>query len=227
MNIFSEKNILSFMEKSLGNWCVKDINSDYIFMNKKGIDYYGFNKIDFEGKSDKEIPIERCQDLWPEFIAHDRKVIEKNKKIAAIEIHKYNSSSSANIIANYCEKTPLYDDNNKIIGVVCYGIELDNAALLHYMNRLSIQKIEFDAQNDIFSKRELEVIFWAQQRLTAKEIAKRLGISPQTVEGHLKLIYKKADVHSIFQLIEYCKHVGLDRYIPMDFIRKGVQLIDD
>nr|CBA72761.1 LuxR family transcriptional regulatory protein [Arsenophonus nasoniae] len=98
---------------------------------------------------------------------------------------------------------------------------------MHYMNRLSIQKIEFDAQNDIFSKRELEVIFWAQQRLTAKEIAKRLGISHQTVEGHLKLIYKKADVHSILQLIEYCKHVGLDRYIPMDFIRKGVQIIDE
>ncbi|MDR5617876.1 helix-turn-helix transcriptional regulator [Arsenophonus sp.] len=78
----------------------------------------------------------------------------------------------------------------------------------------------------MFTKRELEVIFWAQQRFTAKEIAKRLDISHQTVEGHLKLIYKKADVHSIFQLIEYCKHTGLDSYIPVDFIRKGVQLID-
>lgn len=80
--------------------------------------------------------------------------------------------------------------------------------------------------NDLFSKRELEVIFWVQQRLTSKEIAIRLDISRQTVEGHLKSIYRKADIHSIFQLIEYCKHTGLDSYIPADFIRKGVQIIE-
>ncbi|WP_158368056.1 helix-turn-helix transcriptional regulator [Candidatus Williamhamiltonella defendens] len=65
-----------------------------------------------------------------------------------------------------------------------------------------------------------------QQRLTYKEIAIRLDIFCQTVEGHLKSIYRKADIHSIFQLIEYSKHTGLDSYITADFIRKGVQIIE-
>ncbi|WP_083764618.1 hypothetical protein [Sodalis glossinidius] len=39
-------------------------------------------------------------------------------------------------------------------------------------------------------------------------------------------IYKKAGVHSLIQLIEYCRHTGLDKHIPLDFIRKGVQLIE-
>lgn len=42
---------------------------------------------------------------------------------------------------------------------------------------------------------------------------------------HIKNIYNKADVHNLSQLIDYCKHTGLDVYIPSDFIRKGVQII--
>ncbi|MBT9432672.1 helix-turn-helix transcriptional regulator [Candidatus Sodalis endolongispinus] len=94
------------------------------------------------------------------------------------------------------------------------------------MNRLNRKTIQIDADNDLFTKRELEVIFWVQQRLSAKEIAKRLNISYKTVEIHLMNIYNKDGVHSLIQLIEYCKHTGLDKYIPLDFIRKGVQLID-
>jgi len=55
--------------------------------------------------------------------------------------------------------------------------------------------------NDLFSKRELEVIFWVQQRLTSKEIAIRLDISRQTVEGHLKSIYRKAVFTVSFSLL--------------------------
>ncbi|HGJ5884667.1 helix-turn-helix transcriptional regulator [Arsenophonus sp.] len=97
--------------------------------------------------------------------------------------------------------------------------------LLYYINRLNRKTIQIDAHNDTFTKRELEVIFWAQQRLTAKEIAKRLEICPSTIDSHIKSIYRKADVNSNAQLIEYCKHKGLDTYIPANFIRKGVQLI--
>lgn len=121
---------------------------------------------------------------------------------------------------------PLYDNEKNIIGIVGHGRAVDAPQLLYYINRLKKMTIQFDAPNDLFTPRELEIIFWAQQRLTAKEIAKRLDLSPKTVENRLSLIYEKADVHSIIRLIEYCKHTGLDSYIPSDFIRKGVQLIE-
>lgn len=146
--------------------------------------------------------------------------------IRSIYIHYYGKGNLCNPMPRLSEKAPLYDDNNNIIGIVCSGRRLEVPTLLFYMCRLNRKTIQIDAPNDLFTKRELEIIFWAQQRLGTKEIAKRLNISTKTVEVHLMHIYNKADVHSIIQLIEYCKHTGLDRYIPLDFIKKGVQIID-
>ncbi|AYB49963.1 hypothetical protein CJJ19_11110 (plasmid) [Candidatus Williamhamiltonella defendens] len=167
-----------------------------------------------------------CEELWPEFIKTDQKAIEENKKVTSIAIHYYGKGNTSVLVPHYLERIPLYDEENKLIGIVSHGRRIDAPALLFYINKLNKKTIQIDAPNDLFSKRELEVIFWAQQRLTSKEIAIRLDISRQTVEGHLKSIYRKADIHSIFQLIEYCKHTGLDSYIPADFIRKGVQVIE-
>lgn len=221
----SPQSLISFMEHSEEHWFIKDTESRYIYMNNAALSYFNVpSGFSMEGRLDKEVPLQSSQDLWPELVEHDKNVIEKNKMLSAIEIHYYGKSN--NQVPHLCNKSPLYDDKNQIIGLVCHGRAIEIPTCLYYMNRLNRKTIQFDAPNDTFTKRELEVIFWAQQRLTAKEIAKRLDISYQTVEGHLKLIYKKADVHSIFQLIEYCKHTGLDRYIPTDFIRKGVQLIN-
>ncbi|HGJ5890490.1 MAG TPA: LuxR C-terminal-related transcriptional regulator [Arsenophonus apicola] len=223
----SSNSLISFIEKSTNHWHIKDIESRYIYINKSLKQALKIpNKYDIEGVLDRELPVDICQDLWPQFIETDKKAVEENKTISSIEIHCYGEGNLNNPVPRFVEKTPLCDDNNKVIGTVCYGRMIEIPTLLYYMNRLNRKTIQFDAPNDTFTKRELEVIFWAQQRLSAKEIAQRLDISHKTVEGHFKLIYKKADVHSIFQLIEYCKHTGLDRYIPIDFIRKGVQLIN-
>lgn len=146
--------------------------------------------------------------------------------MVSISIHHYGKGNTGELVPHYVEKVPLYDDENKIIGIVTNGRRLEVPTLLYYMNRLNRKIIKIDAPNDVFTKRELEVIFWAQQRMSVKEIAKRLNISPNTAYVHLMNIYYKADVHNILQLIDYCRDVGLDKYIPLDFIRKGVQLIE-
>ncbi|WP_290605216.1 PAS and helix-turn-helix domain-containing protein [Arsenophonus sp. ENCA] len=223
----SPQSLISFMENSKDHWFIKDKDSKYIYMNESAlIDFNAPRNFNIEGKLDKEIPLKASQELWMDFVEHDQKVINENRNISSIEIHFYGKGNIDTPTPHFSEKIPFYDDKNKIIGLVCHARIIDAPTLLYYMNKFNRRTIQFDAPNDIFTKRELEVIFWAQQRLTAKEIARKLDISDQTVEGHLKLIYKKAGIHSIFQLIEYCKHKGLDRYIPFDFIRKGVQLIN-
>lgn len=47
---------------------------------------------------------------------------------------------------------------------------------------------------------ELRVSGFAAQGLTKKDIAKRLSVSPHTVDAHLKHIYSKLDIHSRVQL---------------------------
>lgn len=121
---------------------------------------------------------------------------------------------------------PFYDDKNKIIGVIDDVQLIDSPTLLFYVHRFNKKMVQFDAPNDIFTKRELDIIFWAQQRLSSKEIAEQLKISPRTISNILQSIYKKAGVHSIIQLIEYCKHTGLDTYIPAHFILNDLKLIE-
>lgn len=223
----SSHSLISFIKNSTNQWCIKDKESRYIFVNDKAFDTFQFpKKFDYEGRSDKEVPTKICEELWPDFINHDKKVISENRMIRSIDIHFYGKGNICNPIPRLSEKAPLYDNENNIIGVVCSGRRLEVPTLLYYMYRLNRKTIQIDAPNDLFTKRELEIIFWAQQRLGAKEIAKRLDISTKTVEVHLTNIYSKADVHNNIQLIEYCKHTGLDRYIPLDFIKKGTQIID-
>lgn len=194
-----------------------------MFLNSRAYEAFNYPKnFDPRGKSDKEVPTKICQELCPEFIKIDNEVIEKNKKITSIAIHYYGKGNNDNPVPYFSEQYPLYDEKNEVIGIVFHGKTLKISSLLFYMNRLNRKTIQFDAPNDTFTKRELEVIFWAQQRLTNKEIARRLEISNRTVESHIKNIYLKADVHNTIQLIEYCKHTGLDGYIPANFIRKGV-----
>jgi len=53
---------------------------------------------------------------------------------------------------------------------------------------------------DILSEREQEVVIWAVQGMTNKEIAAQLGISPKTVKTHLQNVFRKLNVRRRVQL---------------------------
>jgi ATP/maltotriose-dependent transcriptional regulator MalT len=46
------------------------------------------------------------------------------------------------------------------------------------------------------SNRELDVLILLQERLTNKEIAQRLFVSPETVKTHISKIYQKLNVNN-------------------------------
>jgi two-component system, NarL family, response regulator DegU len=52
----------------------------------------------------------------------------------------------------------------------------------------------------VLSDRESEVVIWAMQGMTNKQIAARLGISPKTVKTHLRNIFRKVSVSRRAQL---------------------------
>jgi DNA-binding NarL/FixJ family response regulator len=57
--------------------------------------------------------------------------------------------------------------------------------------------------------REIELIKWLIQGHSAAEIAKKLFISPYTVETHRKNIYAKLNVHSLNELITFAQQHNL------------------
>lgn len=221
----SPYSLFSFMAKSRDHWSVKDLDCNYLYVNEPAIDYYNFEDLaSVEGRSDKEIPARQCQELWPEFIDHDQRVMKENRSLSSITIHYFGKDNQHDLIPTLCKKSPLLDDE-QVVGVIAHAIQLDAPALLYYMNRLNRQVLTFDAPDKTFSAKELEIAFWAQQRLSSKAIAKRLNLSHRTVENRLCVMYQKAGVNSLSQFIDYCKMQGLDNYIPANFIRKGCQLL--
>ena len=59
------------------------------------------------------------------------------------------------------------------------------------------------------SKRELEVLALLARRLSNKEIADQLHISPQTVKRHANTIYEKLDVHSRREAVAKATGLGI------------------
>lgn len=178
---------------------------------------------DTDGKLDKEFPCAPCQELWEGFVEYDRKVMRENKSISYIVIHYYGKGNTDNPTPVFANKSPLCNSKNETIDHVK---TIDTSALLYYIHRFNRKTIQFDAPNNLFTKRELDIIFWVLQRLSSKEIARRLDLPPRTVETKLRTIYEKAGVYSRVQFVEYCKHVGLDTYIPADLSEKVCNLLN-
>jgi DNA-binding NarL/FixJ family response regulator len=61
---------------------------------------------------------------------------------------------------------------------------------------------------DVLSEREQEVVIWAVQGMTNKEIAVQLGISAKTVKTHLQHVFRKLNVRRRGQLSALSPHLA-------------------
>jgi DNA-binding NarL/FixJ family response regulator len=67
-----------------------------------------------------------------------------------------------------------------------------------------------DAQASI-TPRELEILEFVSLGLTVKQVAKRMGLSPRTVESHIAKLYRKLGVRNRVQAISRAVSLGLIR----------------
>jgi DNA-binding NarL/FixJ family response regulator len=66
----------------------------------------------------------------------------------------------------------------------------------------------------ILSQREREVLQLLAEGKTTKQIAKRLHISPKTVEAHRLRIMERLDIDNVAQLTKYAIQEGLTEAEP-------------
>lgn len=218
-----EQPLTFFLEKSGDPWAMKDRESRYLFINDAALYYYGIPKnFDYFGCLDSELPHPGAE-LAEEFQKNDKIIIEKEKTIIEIETHTYGKNQT--LQPHLCKKSPFYDTQGQCTGILCQGLNIKISHIysgcFEKNNSLTTNSINY-----LFTKRDLDIIFWVQQRLASKEIARKLNLSPRTIENKLQLIYEKANVHSRSQFIKYCKSVGLDGHIPESLLNKGVITIN-
>ncbi|WP_026111475.1 helix-turn-helix transcriptional regulator [Winslowiella toletana] len=208
--------MISYMENSNEFWYIKDHESRFIYMNDYGLHYSGLPKgFNVEGKLDSECPV-----YWSEIAdiiqANDKNVMDSQKVIPTLITFMYGGREKL-IQPFMADVTPLIKDG-KSIGVVGRAKKLEIYSMYHLENNKCPESLSFGNPTDLFTDREFDVVFFALQSLSAKEIARRLNISYKTVDNYLHTIYEKTNVSALSQLIEYCRNAGYDKFAPNKFI---------
>ncbi|MEN3262663.1 PAS domain-containing protein [Sodalis endosymbiont of Spalangia cameroni] len=219
-----DQSLISFLENSRTQWSIKDHESQYLFINKSALRYYGIPlNFDYQGCRDEELPHPGAE-LASEFQKNDKIILNKEKPITEIETHIYGKMKK--LQPHICEKHPFYDKNKKLIGVICQGRNIENPFIYYNLIENTHGSLTTNPPTDMFTKRELEIIFLSLQRLSSKEVAKIINISHRTVENNLQCIYNKVGINSVRELREYCTSIGITKYIPELFLNKGVDTIN-
>ncbi len=217
--------LLILWENSNEPWGVKDVDSKYVYVNRAYYDLLNIDplSISIEGQFDDELPASIA--VFARFFKeHDRSTIKFKDRLCTLEIHRYGKEQL--LQPYFFDKFPLFDEKTgKCIGTIFHARRFENISLIKHINGDVPATFCFYPPVNIFSVGELDVIFFAMQSMSSKCIAKKLNLSHRTIENKLLMIYQKADVHSLSQLIEFCRLNGLDRYIPQRFFRPGSRVV--
>ncbi|CNJ70737.1 LuxR family transcription regulatory protein [Yersinia aldovae ATCC 35236] len=206
---------IHFWEHSSDPWVVRDNQSRFVYSNPRNHKLLGLpDNYSLEGRLDGEMPtpMAEFQDEWQE---HDRKVELLQDRITTVEIHVWDGSS--HLQPYFCDKYPLIDENGVSQGVICHVRPIQDIILAH-LNKIKVPtSLIFTPPSELFTQREWEVLFYILHAFSSSDIAKKLHLSPRSVCNITQNIYRKADVTSKKQVIEYCYEKKINNYIPQSF----------
>jgi DNA-binding CsgD family transcriptional regulator len=122
---------------------------------------------------------------WADFadalIENDRLVLQTGQVLSVRERVIIHDGTYVSAISKKC---PVLDNKQKVIGVIGFSLGLPETSVL-----------------SVLGKREYAVLILLSQGFTDKEIAKKLMISPRTVESHIIHAKQKMNVKTRAELI--------------------------
>ncbi|MEX0446638.1 helix-turn-helix transcriptional regulator [Xenorhabdus sp. SGI246] len=217
------KGLIAMMEHLSEPWGIKDLNSRHVYMNKAAYLYTNTPlQFDIEGKFDNEFPADWAE-LAGDLTEHDKRTEEAQDRVSVIETHYWFGRNCLTPFIS--EKFPVYNDDKKCIWIVWNAKPLNTLSPLQYINQKKPSILTTEINTNLFTKAELDIIFFMLHRFSNKEIAKIYNVSHKTIENRIYNIYQKANVHSLQQFEEFCKHLHLDNYIPERLVTKGILFI--
>lgn len=87
--------------------------------------------------------------------------------------------------------------------LVQWNFEMDDLNVSDFKNSI------YQVHKDLFTEREVEIIKLIDNGFSNNEIAGKLFISKHTVATHRKHIFKKSRVHTVKELLFFCKNNGI------------------
>lgn len=207
---------------------VENLNHEFVFSNQYTADLFGYETP--EAMMGINAHSMKCpaSSSAEEFIKQDKLVIERSKPIELLDIHQYADGHSRVLLTR---KSPIFDDDI-VRYTLCHCREISSDILQkialklnHHDKRLSkcatgtYRVIHTD---DLFSKREISILFYLLRGKTATQISEVLFISKRTVENHIANMKQKISVSKKSQLIEYGLSHGYLNTIPEHTIKTNL-----
>ncbi|MDX5626498.1 MULTISPECIES: helix-turn-helix transcriptional regulator [unclassified Brenneria] len=217
------RSLITMMEYLNEPWGIKDLESRHIYMNKAAYLYTNTPlNFDIEGKFDDEFPAGWAE-LSDDLKEHDRRTENSAQRVTVIETHYWYGKKTLTPFIS--EKIPIFNAERICIATMWNARPLNTLSPLVYIDHKKPTTLNTELTTSIFTKSELDIVFLILQRLSNKEIARKMNVSYKTIQNRVYSIYQKANVHSLNQFEEFCRHLGLDNYVPNSLIEKGIQFI--
>ncbi|MCT8344077.1 MULTISPECIES: helix-turn-helix transcriptional regulator [Photorhabdus] len=215
--------VINTMEQSNEPWGIKDENTRYIYVNQACKRLQNISSsFDYEGLYEYELPWDGAE-FAKEYMAHDKKVVEQEKRICSLETHIHGKEQ---ILSSYFfAKYPLYHEDGSCVGIIYHGWQAQDFSFTRLFHGKLPASILFQPPTDLFTQREWDVIFLMLHKYTNKQIGMMLNISYRTVENHISRICKRIGLHSSRQLEEYCRTNDYDLYVPKRFVQPGSRML--
>jgi len=148
---------------------------------------------------------------------HDQLVISTGKKIDAIGFIFITPDDEFKSF--YFESTPLYNKHAEEIGIITCAKELISISPQHFIFKNKVGKFNFSDPGDLFTKKELEIVYLLLSGLSEKEISQMLNRSLRTVKFHKNNIFEKTQCHSIQDFKIKARENQWEFYIPPAFVK--------
>jgi len=159
-----------------------------------------------------------------EFCRYDEMAMLQNAPISLLVSSTF---GRGNTIQPYIfDVHPFFDNVGNVLGTMTEARQCKFFSPLRYIDGELPIGLTSHAPNTNFTESEIKVIFFAYHGLSSKETGRRLGISHRTVENKLQYIYQKSGEHNINQFREFCRDINLDYYIPHQFLKPSIRIID-
>jgi DNA-binding CsgD family transcriptional regulator len=154
-------------------------------------------------------------------------VFKSRESFAFITYHRYADGWKL----AFCEKSPLFNESNELIGLINHVTDITNYALIDisrflfnndsFNTKAFSYRLEDELSNRyLLSDRQLECLFFLLRGKSDKNTAKILHLSPRTVESYIQEIKFKMQCLTREQIIEKSFREGLLNIFPKSLLKK-------
>lgn len=203
---------------------IRDSEYRYVYVNQAMRDLLDLpESFNISGKLLSEIP-HWSNVFADEFCRYDEISMLKNSTISLLVSSTFGRE---NTIQPYIfDVRPFFNDAGHVVGTMTEARLCKFFSPLQYIDGESPIGLTSNSPDVNFTESELKVIFFSYYGLSSKETGRRLEISHRTVENTLQGIYQKSGEHNINLFRIFCEVIGLDCYIPSEFMPHGIRVID-